>query len=137
MPRAEAVRLAYRVARDSVPPLRLPVLLDVSAHPDTTLSDVRRRLDKPRATIDRQLQALHALEVLACREGSSDGRGTAWHYTLAESIDANAIKSLRADVPETADRESKEGPSSRFNSPNSLSAKSGTYENDEREGMAS
>ena len=47
MPRKEAMRLAIRCARDSIPPLRLEILLDVATHPDTEVGDVRRRISKP------------------------------------------------------------------------------------------
>ena len=45
--RPAALRLAIRCARDSMPPLRLAILDDVAAHPDSRTVDVRRRLDKP------------------------------------------------------------------------------------------
>lgn len=92
--RAAALRLAIRCARDSMPPLRLGILLDVADHPDTTVRDVRRRLDKPRATVDRQLQALHMLNVLACTEQEETYRGrdiTLWRYRLADGIDLTAL----------------------------------------------
>src|SRR5262249_32743803 len=54
----EARKLALRCARDSIPQLRLDVLKDIEANPESTATDVRRRLQKPRATIDRTLQAL-------------------------------------------------------------------------------
>jgi DNA-binding IclR family transcriptional regulator len=47
-----------------MPPLRLEILEDLTAHPDSTPSDVRRRLDKPHNTIDRELQALHMLKLV-------------------------------------------------------------------------
>lgn len=62
MARQDALRLALRCARDSMPPLRLAVLEDVANHPHSKTSDVARRLDKPRNTVDRQLQALQMLE---------------------------------------------------------------------------
>lgn len=89
-----ALRLAIRCARDSMSPLRLAILLDIAAFPDSLVRDVRRRLDKPRATVDRQLQALHILGVLACDEEEGQHRGhdvTRWRYSLAEGIDPTAL----------------------------------------------
>jgi hypothetical protein len=55
----------------------------------STLADVRRRLNKPRSTVDRQLQALHILGVLGVEEAeeapATGGKVTTrWYYTLAE-----------------------------------------------------
>jgi hypothetical protein len=63
MGRAEALRLALRCARDSMPPLRLAIIEDLSLNPDSTPNAVGWRLDKPRTTIRRQLQALHMLGI--------------------------------------------------------------------------
>ena len=87
--REAALRLAIRCARDSMPPLRLAILADVAAHPDTLTRACRERLGKPRATVDRQLQALHMLGVLTCteEEHNTEGKpsrsgGTASHPRL-------------------------------------------------------
>ena len=88
--RDAALRLAIRCARDSMPPLRLAILDDIAAHPHSKISDVRRRLEKPRATVDRQLQSLHMLNVLTCEEEEGTHRGepvTRWRYKLAPGID--------------------------------------------------
>lgn len=89
--RHQALTLAIRCARDSMPPLRLAILDDVASHPSATTADVRRRLNKPRNTVDRQLQALHMLEVLTCDEETDGTRGTRWRYRLAEGIDPSAL----------------------------------------------
>jgi hypothetical protein len=92
--RRAALRLAIRCARDSMPPLRLAILDDVATFPGTLTRDVRKRLAKPRATVDRQLQALHMLGVLACDEEDSTHRGqdvTLWRYSLAEGIDPDVL----------------------------------------------
>jgi hypothetical protein len=86
MARSEALSLALRCARDSMPPLRLACLLDVAAHPDAGTSEVRRRLDKPYTTIDRQLQTLHLLTVLTCRESPSPNGKTIWRYSVAAGL---------------------------------------------------
>jgi hypothetical protein len=41
------LRLAIRVARDSLPPMRLAIIDDLAKHPCSTPTDVRRRLGKP------------------------------------------------------------------------------------------
>ncbi|WP_322859150.1 DUF3854 domain-containing protein [Mycobacterium europaeum] len=88
--RGEALRLAIRCARDSMPPLRLAIIDDIAAHPNSTATDVRRRLNKPRATVDRQLQALHILGLLDLAEVETD-RGTGWWYSLNPGISPDAI----------------------------------------------
>jgi hypothetical protein len=64
----EALQLALRCARDSLPQLRLAVLCDVARHPGSKVIAIRRRVQRPRLTVDRTLQALHALGLLHCRE---------------------------------------------------------------------
>lgn len=94
MDRGAALRLAIRCARDSMPPLRLAIIDDVAANPDSSTADVRKRLGKPRATVDRQLQALHMLGVLDCEETEVSWAGkeiTRWHYRLAEGIEPTAL----------------------------------------------
>lgn len=94
MPRSDALRLAIRCARDSMPPLRLAIIDDLAAHPGSSVQEVRRRIDKPRATVDRQLQALHMLGVLDVDETDEAWGGktvTRWYYSLADGIDPSAI----------------------------------------------
>ena len=45
------MRLAIRCARDSIPPLRRDILLDVAANPSSRSEDVRKRIGRPRMTI--------------------------------------------------------------------------------------
>ncbi|PJJ58572.1 hypothetical protein CLV56_2823 [Mumia flava] len=94
MDRPDAVRLAIRCARDSMPPLRLAIVDDVAEHPDSSTADVRKRVNKPRNTVDRQLQALHMLGVLECDEEETEWAGrpaTRWYYRLADGIDPGAL----------------------------------------------
>jgi hypothetical protein len=94
MQRTDALRLAIRCARDSMPPLRLAILEDVAKNPDSTTAQVRKRLAKPRATIDRQLQALHMLGVLDCDEEETEWAGrsaTIWRYSITDGIDVSAL----------------------------------------------
>lgn len=92
--RPQALRLAIRCARDSMPPLRLAIVDDLAANPDSTTADVRKRLGKPRNTVDRQLQALHMLGALECDEEDVEWAGrpaTRWRYRLASDIAPSAL----------------------------------------------
>ncbi|WP_200947951.1 hypothetical protein [Arthrobacter sp. Soil763] len=104
--REHALRLAIRCARDSMPPIRLQIIDDVAANPDSPTKDVRKRLGLPRATVDRELQALNMLGVLTVDERDSINpvnlrETTVWHYTLADHIDPDALK-YENTVPEIA-----------------------------------
>ncbi|MGB8021360.1 MAG: hypothetical protein WCF04_09045, partial [Candidatus Nanopelagicales bacterium] len=95
MPRADAFRLAIRVARDSMPPLRLAIVDDLAEHPESTTYEVRRRIGKPRKTVDRQLQALHMLGVVEVDEEESEHFGravTRWRYRLASWVDPSCLR---------------------------------------------
>jgi hypothetical protein len=94
MTREDALRLAIRCARDSMPPLRLAILLDVMTHPGAATREIRQRLGKPYNTVDRELQALHMLGVLACDEADEATRGgvrTVWRYRVADEIDPRVL----------------------------------------------
>jgi hypothetical protein len=68
----------------------LHVLKDIEANPVSTATDVRRRLQKPRATVDRTLQALHILELLKCDEDVIKDEGgkaiSRWFYRLDDGV---------------------------------------------------
>jgi hypothetical protein len=116
MDRLAARRLAMRCAKDSMPQLRLAVLRDVDKNPRSRVADVRRRLQKPRATIDRTLQALHTLGLLVCEETEprkrvdalpigdegetqlDDGnKNTVWKYRLAADVDLAVLDDNNAE----------------------------------------
>lgn len=71
-------------------------------------------IDKPRATVDRQLQALHMLGVLECDEEDTEWAGrpaTRWHYRLADGItpdalDTKSVPDLSVPTPTPLVRES-------------------------------
>lgn len=88
--RDQAMRLAIRCARDSMPPLRLEIIDDLQVYPHSTPTDVRKRLGKPRATVDRQLQALHILGVVDLDEEPGNQR-TWWFYSLAKDVSPDAL----------------------------------------------
>ena len=90
----DALWLAIRCARDSMPQLRLAVLRDVAANANCRVIDVRRRLQKPRATVDRALQALHTLGLLVCEEEQEERAGKTVfvrRYRLADGISLEAL----------------------------------------------
>jgi hypothetical protein len=92
--RNRALELGIRVARDSMPPIRLAIIDDVAANPDSTPTDIRRRTDKPWTTVDRQCKALHMLGVLTVDEVEELRAGktvTRWFYKLADGIDPKAL----------------------------------------------
>jgi hypothetical protein len=96
LPRTEALKLAIRCARDSMPPLRLTIVDDVAANPGSTPSDVRKRVNKPWTTIDRQMQALHMLGVLDCDEVPYGEEKHRWLYSLADGIEPGALNPERS-----------------------------------------
>lgn len=103
--RHEAMRLALRCARDSMPPLRLEIIEHLAAHPHSTTGNVRKRLGKPRTTIDRELQALMMLEVVDCEEEEGPKSLSTWFYSLRDEIDPCVIQAEAAvmtDHPEKA-----------------------------------
>jgi len=122
MNRGEALRLAIRCARDSMPPLRLAIIDDLAARPRSTSADVRKRVDKPRNTVDRQMQALHMLGVLTVDEvkytAGADER-TRWFYSLANGInpgalDPKSVPDLSVDTPSPHRREGEREPERQF-----------------------
>ena len=104
MSRSDALKLAIRIARDTVPPLRLAILEDLVGNPMSTPTDVRRRMDKPRATVDRQLQALHYLGLVTLDEIEeyypSGKTYTKWHYTLNDDIGPGVLNYPPKPLPE-------------------------------------
>jgi len=100
MSRDAAMALALRCARDSVPPLRLVLLNYLVVHSGVSTTEARRDLDKPRATVDRALQTLHALGLVTISEVSGttkEGKETHfWRYSLADGIDPSALVPKKA-----------------------------------------
>jgi hypothetical protein len=98
--RKAAIRLAIRCARDSAPPLRLEILLDVAANPDSRPSDVCKRINRPWRTTKRALEALHMLGILRCEEEpeiGADGSPTdkrKWLYSLNDSFDRDTLLAM-------------------------------------------
>jgi hypothetical protein len=94
MDRARCVELAIRCARDTMPPVRLAIVDDLARNPHSTPAEVRRRIELPWRTVDRQCQAMYMLRVLACDEVPYGDAGKShWHYSLAPGIDPTALQS--------------------------------------------
>lgn len=89
--RAEAMELAIRCARDSMNPLRMAIMLDLTEHPGATTADVRRRLGKPPMTVRRQLDALQMLGVLDTTDGDTVAGKTVYHWTPTNRIDLDVL----------------------------------------------
>jgi hypothetical protein len=86
MSRGEALRLAIRCARDSIPQLRLKILLDLVSNPSSRAADVCQRIIKPYRTVRRELEALNTLGLLHEEQEQSvaDEKKIIWRYSLAE-----------------------------------------------------
>jgi hypothetical protein len=107
LPRIQGMRLAMRCARDSIPPLRLEIMLDVANNPGTTAGDIHKRIKKPWRTMKRQLDALVMLgalvmEVTTKTETKPDGsrkKTTIEAYKINENIDADTLDEIAAAAP--------------------------------------
>src|SRR5262249_46080932 len=92
-----AMRLATPCARDTLPPLRRRILLDLAAHPDSRPREVARRIHRPRMTVQNELRSLRVLRVLDCNEQdiAQGGREqTVERYRLSETLDRDLLLSM-------------------------------------------
>jgi hypothetical protein len=103
MRREAAMRLAMRCARDSFPPLRSKILLDIARTPDARAGDVSKRIVTPYRTVRRELEALHTLGLLRCDEeqitNDEDKTTTVWRYSLADDFDRNTLLAMLEPPP--------------------------------------
>jgi len=102
--REESMRLAIRCAKDSIPPLRLQILLDVAAHPSSRPGDVRKRLGKPWRTVKREMEALTMLGLLSCDEETVEvdvsgvpTEKTKWLYDLGVDFDRETLLAMTGE----------------------------------------
>jgi hypothetical protein len=94
---AAGMRLAIRCARDSIPPLRRAILLDIAAHPASRPGDVRKRLSRPWRTVQREMEGLFMLGLLHCVEEevmTGDKLKTSYHYSLAADFDRSTLLAM-------------------------------------------
>ena len=90
MTREAAMRLAIRCARDSIPPMRLAIIDYLAHNSGSFTTDVRKGIDKPRTTVDRQLQALYMLGAVGCEE-EEEGGEPGLRYSLHDGIDPTTL----------------------------------------------
>jgi hypothetical protein len=104
MTATESMRLAMRCARDSIPPLRRDILLDLANNPGSQAVDVRKRISKPRNTVRRELECMHMLGLFRCVETEDiafDGkRITHSHYHLADDYDEATLRAMAGKASE-------------------------------------
>ncbi|WP_432523372.1 hypothetical protein [Kineococcus sp. SYSU DK006] len=89
--RDHALAAAVRVARDSVPPLRLELLNVLQRQPNSTTTDVMRTLQRPRSTVDRGLRELHLLGLVQLSETNHG-----WSYRLSRVVAADVLTAMTA-----------------------------------------
>jgi Bifunctional DNA primase/polymerase, N-terminal len=100
MSREQAMKLAIRCARDSIPPLRLEILLDVALNPGSEVTGVRKRITKPWTTTKRELEGLQMLGLLLCEEETVEAEEeggkakTKWLYRLAPGFDRETLLAM-------------------------------------------
>jgi hypothetical protein len=108
MQRDQAMLLAIRCARDSIPPMRLEILLDLAAHPDSTPNEVRERTAKPWTSTRRELDALTMLGMVTCIEDVEDTDQQddkrhqpkrTWTYSLHDNFDRRTLLTMAGKEP--------------------------------------
>lgn len=81
-----AVAAALRVARDSIPPMRLACLEYVREHPGPSSRAVAKGIGRPSTSTDRTLQSLHAIGLIE-KDDTSAG---AWAWYVTDLTDSRA-----------------------------------------------
>jgi hypothetical protein len=100
MNREYAMVLALGCARDSIPPLRREILLDIAKHPNSRPGDTRKRINKPWTTAKREMDALNYIGILVCDEGIETGAGrdgkdrTIFRYRLHPALDRKTLLAM-------------------------------------------
>jgi hypothetical protein len=110
LPRKAGMRLAIRCARDSIPPLRLEIILNVADNPRTTAGEIRKCIRKPWRTVKRQIDALVMLDVLiiemeAETETMPDGKSKTTSYEVYDlnlDFDRDTLAEMAAIRPDKA-----------------------------------
>jgi len=99
-------QLVLRVARDTIPPPRLRLLLvlpNADEAPMTT-SEVVTLVNRPRTSVDRELQALQALGLVTVSEERKQARTfnqpakTVWKWSLAKEVPVDVLGLLTGEV---------------------------------------
>lgn len=101
MDRGDALRLAIRCARDSMPPLRLSLIdcLTEYASSDKAVigvpfyvSDIAKTVELPWKTVDRELQSMHLLGLVGVTEHPYGENRNRWAYRLASDVDIATLR---------------------------------------------
>lgn len=90
--RDRAMQLAIRCAHDSTPPARLAIALAIDEKPGTILPEISQKLNKPKTTTRRVLNALRVLELIAARKNTDETEG----YWIAVKLNASGLAALRS-----------------------------------------
>lgn len=96
----EALSIAVHAAGDSMPPLRLDALWDVHQNPGSTYVQCAKRLQKPRNTVDRELQALHLIGLLRQEDAPSGEQG--WRYVISGEVEVPILDRIVSRNTQTA-----------------------------------
>jgi hypothetical protein len=107
LPRQQGMQLALRCARDSIPPLRLEILLDVANSRNTKAGDIRKRIKKPWRTVKRQIDALSMLGALVMdhetetttKPDGSEKKTTIEVYDVSPDFDRKTLAEMGAIRP--------------------------------------
>jgi DNA-binding transcriptional ArsR family regulator len=105
MTRERALALALRCARDSIPPLRLEIMLDVADYGPVQVNDVSESINKPWMTVKRELSALTMLGIVKEEKEREDNEEenskskTKWRYSLLGSFDRDTLIELSGRKP--------------------------------------
>jgi hypothetical protein len=98
----DAVTLAMRIAHDSMPPLRLIVLVQVGAQLGMRIADIARALQRPRSSVERVLHELLALRLLDIEPHTLAEGGDG--YWLSSEVEADVLARLLASVVSPSSR---------------------------------
>ena len=107
MRRERAMELALRCARDSIPPLRLEILIDLSHYPNAQPNEVRARINKPWTTVRRELEALTMLGIIELLRRQGEARSfrlvsktkRTWLYSISDSFDEVTLLAMAGREP--------------------------------------
>ena len=106
--RQQGMQLAIRCARDSIPPLRLEIMLDVANNPDSKAGEIHKRVKKPFRTVKRAIDTLVMLGVLVIEvktkttyvtnpDGISEPRTSTYEvYNINPNFDADTLDQIAA-----------------------------------------
>ena len=107
MSRKAAMRLAIRCARDSIPPLRLEILLDVAANPSTTFGRGAQAYQQALAHHQTRTGSADDTWHFECDEEEEDEdevadyrhkRQRQWFYSISPNFDVATLQAMDGKV---------------------------------------